>query len=406
MRRKLFIRFHSQSDRVSWVSTDSTVEGPATVKVGTLTEAATMSAGAKVTVILPASDVLLTSVNLPATNRRRMLSALPFALEDQLVDDVGDLHFALGTREKNGTVSAAVVALAKMREWITRLSAAGIQPDLLLPETLALPYAQGQWTLLLEDGAAVLRTGPYSGLAIDPQNATDMLPLLVEGMDDARPERMFIADARTTPQPDQQWLPDTPQETLVVTEPAVTIMAGTIDERHPLNLLQGDFSQREQLGKLWRPWRPAAAMLGAWFVLSVVAAIIEKRQLEAQAMALYQQAQEIYKQTFPGARRAPPDPRSGMESKLKELKSGGGSGLDFTALLGEAANVFVATQATEFDHLTYRGGVLNVSLTISDLQRLDQLKQKLTEAGFAIDIQSATAKGDKVEAIMQLGRKT
>lgn len=406
MRRKLVIRFHLDTDAVSWVSADAEAEGPATLKTGSLTEAATLAQGAKVNVIVPACDVLLTSVSLPAASRRRMLSALPFALEDQLVDDVSELHFAIGQRDKSGLVSAAVVALSRMNHWMSRVHEAGLQPDLLLPDTLALPYVEGEWTLLLEDAGVVLRTGQNSGLALDSDNAADMLPLLVEAAGESKPTRLYIIDARHGSETVHQWLEGIPQEVTVLSEPTVTVMVGSIDEHQQLNLLQGEFSQREQLGKLWRPWQPAATMLGAWFVLSVISAVIQQRQLEAQAAQLHQQAQEIYKQTFPGTRRIPQDPRLAMESKLKELKSGGRSGVDFTGLLGEAANVFVTAQATEFDHLTYRGGVLNVSLTIADLQRLDQVKQKLSEAGFVIDIQSATAKGENIEAIMQLSRKS
>lgn len=406
MRRKLVIRFHLNSDAVSWVSADVAAESPATLKIGSLTEAATLSQGAKVNVIVPACDVLLTAVNLPATNRRRMLAALPFALEDQLVDDVAESHFAVGQRDKTGLVSAAVVALSRMNHWMSRLHEAGLQPDLLLPDSLALPYVDGEWTMLLEDTGVVLRTGQAAGLALDPDNAAEMLPLLAEAAGDAKPTRLYIIDARRGAESERQWLEGVPQEVTGLSEPAVTVMVGSIDEHQPLNLLQGEFSQREQLGKLWRPWQPAATMLGVWFVLSVISAVIHQRQLEAQAAQLYQQAQEIFKQTFPGTRRVPQDPRMAMESKLKELKSGGSSGIDFTGLLGEAANVFVTAQATEFDHLTYRGGVLNISLTIADLQRLDQVKQKLSEAGFVIDIQSATAKGEKIEAIMQLSRKS
>ena len=46
------------------------------------------SQDAETIAIVPAQDVLLTTAELPKLSRQRLMLALPFALEEQLIDDV------------------------------------------------------------------------------------------------------------------------------------------------------------------------------------------------------------------------------------------------------------------------------------------------------------------------------
>ena len=47
-------------------------------------------------VIVPSEDVLVTTVTLPKMNRSRLLQAIPYALEEQVIEDVDTMHFAAG----------------------------------------------------------------------------------------------------------------------------------------------------------------------------------------------------------------------------------------------------------------------------------------------------------------------
>ena len=66
------------------------------VMQGTLAKAAAYAGNAKVIVAVPSDRVYLTRQRLPGKNRQRLLKAIPYALEDQIIDNVEDMHFALG----------------------------------------------------------------------------------------------------------------------------------------------------------------------------------------------------------------------------------------------------------------------------------------------------------------------
>ncbi|NIV38091.1 MAG: hypothetical protein GWN58_54360, partial [Anaerolineae bacterium] len=100
---------------------------------------------------------------------------------------------------------------------------------------------------------------------------------------------------------------DSPLSLLAKTEPSGSI-----------NLLQGDFSRKEQLGRLWRPWRATAALLGFWLLLQGGMAIGNYLSLSAREEQLYTAIEQTYRETFPEARNVV-NPRVQMERQLAAL---------------------------------------------------------------------------------------
>jgi type II secretion system protein L len=109
--------------------------------------------------LVPAETVLTTSVDLPIKSGARLRAALPFALEEQLAEDVENLHFASGRRDDNGLLPVAVVADEQMREWLTTLEAAGIFAEKIIPENHGLAKIPGTMSLLVADDYVMLNDG-------------------------------------------------------------------------------------------------------------------------------------------------------------------------------------------------------------------------------------------------------
>ena len=93
-----------------------------------------------------------------------------------------------------------------------------------------------------------------------------------------------------------------------------------------------------------------------------------------------------------------------MEEGLRSLRGDttrvSGGFLDLLAGSGESLS---QTDGLELQRISYRDGQLDLAIIIRDLQGLDQLKQRLSsQSGYAVEIQSATARGSSVEARLQL----
>ncbi len=160
-----------------------------------LSDIAGRAQSARIVVLVSGTDCLLTSTHVPTRKRQRILQALPFALEDRMAGDVEALHFAVGEIEADGTAHAAVVAKERMDGWLRQLREAGLHPHALHPETVALPFESGAWSLLLGPEEALLRTGINAGLGLDSDAVEEVLAMAIEGAAEP-PERIRLFDCR------------------------------------------------------------------------------------------------------------------------------------------------------------------------------------------------------------------
>ncbi|MGA7800014.1 MAG: type II secretion system protein GspL, partial [Gammaproteobacteria bacterium] len=183
MAEQLLIRICDAEGGARWTVVDPAGAAIGPAGEGHLEEAAALAAGRRVVVLVPAQDVLLTRVELPTQQRQRALRAVPYALEEQVVGDVDELHFALGPQQGEREFAVAVVARTLMDRWQSQLRRAGIAPDLLAPETLAVPWRDGEWSLWVDGSRALVRTGRYSGFEADAEILPQVLPIALEEVD-------------------------------------------------------------------------------------------------------------------------------------------------------------------------------------------------------------------------------
>lgn len=471
MRRQIFIHLgelsaqqESAQSQVSWaVHEPGKLPGP--VFYGDLETAANHATGCRVVVFVSGFNVLMTQVNLPAMNKQRLAKAVPFALEEQVADDVDDLHFAIGQRDDSG-YACAVVEKDTIEHWQQALKQANIQADVLTSECFGAPIEENSWSVLINKASsaldkALLRTGAQRGLTVDLLN----LPLMVRNALDAlekqaieaeeddvkpvAPQRIKIIlcedsfkrqtlissdDAEDTLVPGEEPFQDVtlPQEgslsefgseklneqiasirTLCEEcgieldihnsdKPYLALLAEGFDEQSNINLLQGEFSRIEQLEKLIRPWRAAIGIAATWLLIQGGLLVAEYVQLSNHDDHLNQQLISVYKDAFPDARNVP-NPKLQMERALEKLRRGGDSNVDMFTLLAKTGEVISNTESMTLRSIRYKADKLDLDLEIADLASLDELKSRLAkESKLAVEIVSASAREGKVESRLQV----
>jgi general secretion pathway protein L len=363
---------------------------PARVAHGTLTDAARAAVGGSVRVLVPTEAVTLLSARIPTRQRQRLRQALPFALEDQLAADVETLHFAAAARPGGDEVPCAVVDRATLRSWLDALEAAGIAPDSMLPDVLALPRAAGEWSVLAEHDSIRLRSGEMRGFACDGATLPHLLPLLLQ-QEDQRPTRLQFHDG----DPSGEVLPllqawcdaqGIELQRTPLTGDALTLLAAGAQRGDALNLLQGEFSRREQSRQLWQPWRAAAVLVVLLTLLHGGMAGARYAALAGEDAQLTAQIEQVYRSAFPESQRVV-NARIQMEQKLAELRRGD-AGQEFHRLLQHAAPA-LRSAGIELRALHYSPGLLDIEVTAADLQALDRLKQALDSGPLRAEITGA-----------------
>jgi general secretion pathway protein L len=363
---------------------------PERVTHGALAEAARAIAGKSVRVLVPTEAVTLLSARIPTRQRQRLLQALPFVLEDQLAADVETLHFAAAARSGGDDVPCAVVDRATLRGWLDALQAAGIAPDAMVPDVLALPRAAGEWSMLAESGSIRLRSGEMRGFACDSATLPHLLPLLLQN-DEQRPTRLQFHDGDSSGEVQrllQAWC-DTQGielQRVPLAGDALPLLAAGAQRGDNLNLLQGEFSRREKTRQLWQPWRAAALLVVLLTLLHGGMAGARYVALASEEAQLATQIEQVYRSAFPESQRVV-NARIQMEQKLAELRRGD-AGQEFHRLLLHAAPALRGA-GIELRALHYSPGLLDIEVTAADLQALDRLKQALDNGPLRAEITGA-----------------
>lgn len=392
MRNALLIRVGpAGSATCSWLRLDTTGSPQGELQTGTFEAAAAAAGGLRAVLLVPGLDVLLTTVQLPGIGRQKLLRAVPYALEEQLSEDVDTLHFAVGRVQPDGHHPVAVIADQRMAELLEAAGAAGLDVQQMLPDLLAIPRAEGEISVLLDGAIALVRTGDYSGFAVDSDN----LGMLLGAQEAANetPAVLRLLAPEGSPLPDMTDYAGDTQVEPYRDDPLQVLVRGL--GTPVIDLMQGTYSRAGEWGRVWRPWRATAALLLVGVLVSYGVMAMDYFRLDREHDELTARIEQSYRDAFPGAKRVV-NPRVQMQQQLDQLQRRQGTGNRFLSLLSRSGKVLNGVQGTEITGVNFRGGKLDMDLTVADLQLLDKLKQQLAEGtGLAVEIQSATASSDK-----------
>ena len=155
-----------------WLSIDETGQATTAKQRGPLSLAAAVARSAKVVALAPATQILLAEPELPPGSGVKLARAVPFALEEQLTEDIDELCFALGPRSAGGRTPVAVVSRTVLQGWSRQLGDAGIEPAAIYADISLIPENPGQTVLWLEGsrlavrrpGVSAVRGGAHAGL--------------------------------------------------------------------------------------------------------------------------------------------------------------------------------------------------------------------------------------------------
>ena len=376
---------HGAQRQASWL-----LPGDDAAQSGPLRGAAARAAGRSVVVLVPGTDVLLTSADLPPTRSGAKLQQLvPFALEEQLAEDIDALHFAIGNRQPNGRLPVAVVSRKRMNDWLAELRAAGIEPAALYADSELLPHNPAQAVALLEDDAVSIRTpsGGYVGLSADAIGEALELALADPA---ARGLLVYAGES--------EWQRSGAEveglrerfESVQVQQLAgdpLPLFARALPAADAINLLQGTYAPKRSTAAGWRAWRWAAMLLGVLVALHLIGRVAELVVLHRREHALDGAITRVFHRAMPGE-GDPYEARRRMQERLAALRARGSGGGFFTAL-GALATARAHVPQIRLEALSFSGGAFDLKLTAPSIEALNDLAQSLAHQGWKARLTSA-----------------
>ncbi len=367
--------------------------------------AADQSDLAQVRFILQGENYVCRWLTLPGVQGRHLPKALPFALEESLIEDIS--HYHLVTAGKMGKFTHRIYC--SLVDNINRLLEAchhhHIKLRQLIPESSLIPahtlVHDGQfWLINLpglgeakihESALAAYLEGLCNNLEVDSQES---ITLIDSNLDAANLLKTQI------------------ESNFSGIFKAVEVQLGSYAELRDKalmgkceDLLTGEFRPQEikqDQPAVW--WKPIALLAACWCVFSFTQISLENRQLIAQQEQVKAQTIALYKRLFPGERIRFLERQ--IRSKVK------GDGTQVTAgvmvMLSQASKALAQDnlkQTIQWQSFRFndRQNELVIDLTSKTLAQLQSYKAALEQQGLRVEIAQATNDEKGVKGRLKIG---
>ncbi len=340
---------------------------------------------------VPSDSVRLFTRHIAADEAKHLSKALPYMLEEDVIDDVDDLHFAYqGLGDEQYLI--AVVRNEQMQAWQAAL------PDSWeghwLPEALLLPWQLGEICIVMEADSAILRLGEWTGARIERSLVGPLLASL-----DTEPAAIVIYgqqqadDTNTVPEHLQrlvQWRQGNLGSALLLAQ-----------DGPAFDLRQGRFAPQLPLGRWWRLWQRVAVAAGVALVLQLGADVAQYQRLKADNTRIRQAIQDSYRQANP--RGAVVDVEKQLDRQIAEFNPSS-NGLAFTPLLAAITASLAEQGSISLSTLNFSAssGEVRLDLMADDFAAVEALRQLLGRRGLDATLETSSSRDEQVRARLRV----
>ncbi|WP_323751056.1 type II secretion system protein GspL [Marinobacter sp.] len=354
--------------------------------------------------LIPGDEAAFCMADIPAKQSRFVQQALPYAVEEQIAQDIETVHLALGNHSDEGYLVAAI-DLAQMERWQSLFSGWDqVRLEAIYPDASLLPAPDSGWMMCLDDDFVLMQSQRGEWLRMQADN----LPLFAMTMAAPSTEEV-VAEI-----PIQLYGIETELERQ---QPLVNELSGSTGRVHvqqkplelsvleflawshhqhlcqPVNLCQGSFSIKVSGSSPLKLWKPLIAVASLWFVIQLGLDVGMGMYHQQQADELKSQAMAIYRQAYPSDRRTHAgNVRRVIEGQLRVAGSQGAD-VDFITLMkftGDQYGRLAGSGDVTFNSINYsrNRGELVVDVRADSYDRLSRLRNGLANEGLQAQIGS------------------
>lgn len=385
----LVVRLAASDGPASWQVVDAHGAPLPLSGEGTLEQAAALSGGREVLLLLPAGEVFRSRVELPARGRRAAARGVRYALEDHIAGEIEDLHFATGPISGD-QLDVAAIERKRLGEWLRQSHEAGLEPDSACAEGDALPDVPNVVVALLERDALLLRNRSGQLVAAEPSELSGLVDILCSehAGEEAAPFRLLIYCEPLLEETAREAiakLPGRDVELRLLQSGVMPHLAAEALSGRTVNLLQGEFRSRNEKSRWARN-----AVLGALAVALLYPALFALNGWRAQTRyeALAGLVDVRLAQLMPDI--------SGSADLRGELRRRAAAGDlsaaarsdDFLRLIGELERS--GGERMQMLGLNFSGGAAGARVRAADMDSLENGRRSLRAAGYSVVIQTAS----------------
>lgn len=346
--------------------------------------------GRRVVVVVPSLAVACLRVTLPKLSSRALHSALPYALEDQLIASPESLHYTLLACRPNAESEVLVVDKALMQSWLTTCATWGIEPDVLIPSAFMLKHEPDVWTVAMHEDAN-LRVNEHVGFACDLDNLNAVLTQAFHTYGQPKALQVYA----TTKTALEMTVPI--METLVSASAMMDLSLSLPVGELACNLRHGEFQVRKKPAVNQARVKQVLSLgLSVCLVLVLMFPMASWLMLTLESASLQRSMMAIAK-PYGGEPRSVEAAHAQMEHQWSQASAGQGDHA-LLHLLADVGQSMKVAPGLQIDKLVFQAGQLMLSVSAQTPDIFSSWSQALSAKGLEVKENSAIITGGRVNA--------
>jgi len=362
------------------------------------------TANAPVNLLVNGNQVVCCSTEIDAKEKRHMAKLLPYELEEQVIDNIEEMHLAFCSAEDD-RINVAYISNKDMEKSLAPLIELNCDTRIVVPDYLTLRRDNNGVTLVLDEQQLIVRTGTDEGFSVEDTLAPFVLSEQEQELD-------FTCTVNLVAESDEQldilasWLPaswtrDNGPE-------IIRNIGGLWDWLEPaqvnqeLNLRRGTFSRQLPIKRWLTQWKTPLIAIAAAYLIAVTVTYAQYLGLKSEQKEIVASMNAIYLKAVPKGRAG--DPEGRLEKLVKNIKGGAKASSNLMVLLGGVADTLKTSGNIAMSSFRYNAdqGELLLNIEGSNFGELESLRTGVEEKGFKAELLRVEAKGERQSARMKV----
>lgn len=359
--------------------------------------AARQTSGLETWLILPGDKLVTRELEYNEKEKKHLRNLLPFQLEDSLIGDVDEIHLSIA-QPRDGKISIAYADKSWLREQMDALKQLGLDIVRCSADFLAWQKKSEGWLIAFYDDQLHVQYGQDLGFSINKNQAKLALQLLIAKH---KPDSIYLrADNSEALAELQTYLPTDLAEVSQETEIKNWYSDLTSDS---IDLCQGEFSRRLPIERWWKIWQGLATFAGVCVVITLVALMMQIRQLNKENLAIRAATEQAARSVIPQGKLTNPERQlSTLLAQLQPAQQSAG----LMELLSQSLPVLAESSEVKIKALNFNQetGELAINIQAKDFSAFEKITNALKAQQLQAEILNVNAQGEGQTARLRIHR--
>lgn len=349
----------------------------------------------ELTLLLDGRAVGTAAVAIPAKSERQARTAAPYAIEDEVTEDLEALHVTCGPAEDDGQRTVGYVRKADLDPLLAPLAAARVAVQALRPDYLALPWTPGTWSVLAEEDRLLVRTAPRQGFSVERALAEEVIS---RKLAEQSPERIIAFGTAELP----VGFADLPCTRETAPGGGWSVLATGAIEDPGLDLLPASYPRARSMQR--SSWLWAVGLLVLAVVLHLGFLIAGNAQLSTRIAGLRAEQEALMRSAFPDITRIVNAEIQATQAVAALRGASGGQVSALDLLHGFGAATGAGDGRLRLLNLNFADGVMSVQALAPDIASLEAMGNN-PESTVQIEILSVETRPDGAVGNLRVSRE-